>query len=310
MHNARMSHAQRAHSPDNSCFVQAYAKINLVLDVLGRRADGYHAVATVMQTVDLHDTICFTATDDDQVHMLCTAPTLSNDENLAARAAQLLRQRLGLTQGVRIELHKRIPVAAGLGGGSSNAAATLLALQQWWQLPLSPSDLLDMAASLGSDVPFFLTGGLALCEGRGEQVTTLAPNWPTAMRWLLLLKPAISISTAAVFRCLPASDYTDGTHSQAVCSAFNAGTMPRAEDLHNSLERCVLEQYPEVAQAREDLLRAGASLVRLSGSGPTLFAPFPELARATQVQQHLQAQGYEVYLSRATHPHMGRVSCF
>ena len=310
MHNARMSHAQRAQTPGNMCFVQAYAKINLTLDVLGRRADGYHALATVMQTIDLYDTICLTATDDDRVQLICTTTALSNDENLAARAAQLLRQRLALTQGVCIELHKRIPVAAGLGGGSSDAAATLLALQQWWRLALSREDLLDIAASLGSDVPFFLTGGLALCEGRGEQVTQLAPYWPTAMRWLLLVKPAVSIATAAVFRSLPASDYTNGTYSQAVCSALHAGTMPRAEDLHNGLERSVMVRYPEVAQAREDLLAAGASLVRLSGSGPTLFAPFPELARATRAQQQLQAQGYEVYLSRATHSQAGSVSFF
>ena len=310
MHNARMSHAQRAQTPGNMCFVQAYAKINLTLDVLGRRADGYHALATVMQTIDLYDTICLTVTDDERVQMICTTPTLSNDENLAARAAQMVRQRLALTQGVRIELHKRIPVAAGLGGGSSNGAAILLALQKWWQLPLSPVDLFNMAASLGSDVPFFLTGGLALCEGRGEQVTPLAPYWPAAMRWLLLLKPAISIATAEVFRSLPASDYTDGTYSRAVCTALNADTMPRAEDLHNSLERNVLERYPEVAQAREDLLRAGASLVRLSGSGPTLFAPFPELAHAIRAQQELQTQGYEVYLSHVTHSHTGSVSFF
>lgn len=303
-----MSHAQRTQTPDNICFVQAYAKINLTLDVLGRRADGYHTVATVMQTVDLHDTICLTTTDYDRMN--CTVPTLSNDENLALRAAQLLRQRLELTQGVLIELHKRIPIAAGLGGGSSDAAAILLALQQWWRLQLSPTDLLTIAASLGSDVPFFLHGGLALCQGRGEQVTPLACHWPKAMRWLLLLKPAISVSTAAVFRSLPASDYSDGTHSQAVCAALHAGTMPQAEDLHNSLERSVLEQYPEIAQAREDFLEAGASLVRLSGSGSTLFAPFAELARATQVQQQLQTQGYEVYLSRAIHPHPGSVNVF
>jgi len=292
------------------CFVQAYAKINLTLDVLGRRADGYHELATVMQTIDLCDTICLTTTDDDRVQMICTTPSLSNEENLAARAATLLRQRLALTQGVRIELHKRIPVAAGLGGGSSDAAAILLALHQWWRLPLSPVDLLDMATSLGSDVPFFLTGGLALCEGRGERVSRLSSHWPTAMRWLLLLKPAISIATAVVFRSLPVSDYTDGNYSRTVSSAFNAGSMPRAEDLHNSLERSVLEHYPEVAQAKEDLLRAGASLVRLSGSGPTLFAPFAELARVINVQQELQAQGYEVYLVRATHSQVGSESFF
>ena len=310
MQNSRMSYAQQVHISSNVCFVQAYAKINLTLDVLGRRTDGYHELATVMQTIDLHDTICLTATDDNRVHMICTAPELSNDENLAARAVSLVRERLASTQGVKIELCKRIPMAAGLGGGSSDAAAVLLALQQWWQLQLSPSDLLNMAASLGSDVPFFLTGGLALCEGRGERVTPLAPYWPPSMRWLLLLKPAISVSTRAVFHNLPASDYTDGTHTRVVSTALNAGQIPNVDYLHNGLERGVLERYPEIAAAREDLLKAGARFVGLSGSGPTLFAPFAELACAFQVQQHLQAQGYEVYLSRAIYPDMGNVCLF
>jgi 4-diphosphocytidyl-2-C-methyl-D-erythritol kinase len=297
-----MSHAQRAQTSSDVCFVRAYAKINLTLDVLGRRDDGYHDLVTVMQTIDLYDTICLTPTGDDRVRMISSIPALSNDENLAARAAQLVRQHLALSQGVLIELHKAIPMTSGLGGGSSDAAAVLLALRQWWQLPLSPSDLLSLAASLGSDVPFFLAGGLALCEGRGELVTPLAAHWPASMRWLLLLKPAISISTAAVFRRLPAQDYTDGTHSRAVCLALNANTMPQAPDLHNALERSVLEHYPEVAHARQDMLQAGASIVRLSGSGPTLFAPFDELARARRAQQQLHAKRYKVYLSRAIFP--------
>jgi len=310
MHNARMSHAQRAQTSGDVCFVRAYAKINLTLDVLGQRTDGYHDLATVMQTVDLYDTICLSATEDNQVRIVCTMPELSNDDNLAARAVYLVRQRLAIRQGVLIELHKRIPMAAGLGGGSSDAAAVLLALQHWWQLQLSPSDLFDIASSLGSDVPFFLTGGLALCEGRGERVTALSSNWPRTMRWLLLLKPAISVSTAAVFRNLPVNDFTDGMHSRAVCTALTAGQSPELEDLHNCFERSVLETYPEVALSREGLLQAGASLVRLSGTGPTLFAPFPDLTWAQKVQEQLHTQGYEVYLSRAIHPKDGIVSVF
>ena len=300
--NARMSHAQQAQISSEVCFVQAYAKINLTLDVVNRRADGYHQLATVMQTIDLHDTICLTVTNDRRVQVVCTTPSLSNNDNLAAHAADMVRQHFALSQGVRIELYKRIPMAAGLGGGSSDAAAVLRALRQWWQLPLSPSDLLNMAASLGSDVPFFLTGGLALCEGRGEQVTPLAHHWPASMRWLLLLKPAISLSTAAVFRDLPARDYTDGTYSKTLCSALNAGSSPHLEHLHNSLERGVLERYPAVARAKEDLLSAGAQAVRLSGSGPTLYAPFAELAGALHAQHQVQSLGYEVYLSRAINP--------
>jgi 4-diphosphocytidyl-2-C-methyl-D-erythritol kinase len=303
-----MSYMQRSQTSRVACFVRAYAKINLTLDVLGRRADGYHDLVTIMQTIDLYDTICLTPAEDGQVRLFCTRPELGGDENLAVRAAQLLRQRLAISQGVMIEVIKQIPVAAGLGGGSSDAAAVLLALQQWWQLELPAVDLLDMATTLGSDVPFFLKGGLALCEGRGEQVTTLVPCWPPSLRWLLLLKPAIGVSTAAVFRSLPASDYTDGSHSRAVLAAFDAHRSPEIEHLHNGLERNVLETYPLVAQAREHLLEAGAPLVRLSGSGPTLFAPFSELDYARRAQLQLQAQGYEVYLSRAIFPDSGSIS--
>lgn len=279
-------------------YIRAYAKINLTLDVLGRRSDGYHELATVMQTVDLYDTLCLTDSQDERVQMVCSTAELSNENNLAARAAHMLQQHLSSPRGVCIELYKRIPTAAGLGGGSSDAAAVLLALRQWWQLPLSTGDLLTIAASLGSDVPFFLTGGLALCEGRGERVTPLVPYWPPQMRWLLLLKPAIGVSTASVFRQLPPSDYTDGTHTRAVCAALTTGQHLAWEHLHNSLERGVLEQYPPVAQARKALLDAGAPLVRLSGSGPTLFAAFSDLASAFQVHQRMHDQGYEVYLTR------------
>jgi 4-diphosphocytidyl-2-C-methyl-D-erythritol kinase len=293
----------------NACFIRSYAKINLTLDVLGRRSDGYHEIITVMQTVDLYDTLCIAPSDDQRVHIICTRPELSNESNLAVQAAEALRQRFAPKQGVVIELHKRIPLAAGLGGGSSNAAAVLRALQQLWQLPLSSAELLTLAASLGSDVPFLLTGGLAYCEGRGERVTPLAPYWPMSMRWLLLVKPAIGLSTAEVYRHVPAADYTDGTRSQAVRTALTAKRGLQPADLYNGLERCVLERYPEVAQTREDMLRAGATDVRLSGSGPTLFAPFSDLTRAAQAQQQLHAQGYEVYLSRAIHPNLEN-TCF
>jgi 4-diphosphocytidyl-2-C-methyl-D-erythritol kinase len=314
MHNAGMSQAQHNTQhiifTSRTCFVRSFAKINLTLDVLGKRADGYHDLATIMQSVDLYDTICLTATDDAMVRIVCSRPELCTEANLALRAARAVLERLSLTQGLVIELDKHIPVAAGLGGGSSNAAAVMQALQRWWHLPLSPTDLLSIAASLGSDVPFFLTGGLALCEGRGEYITPLTSRWPASMRWLLLVKPAIEVSTATVFRQLPQADYSNGSSSRAVRDAFIAQRPPLPEELHNSLERGVLALYPAVTEAREAMLRAGASLVRLSGSGPTLFAPFSQLACAIEVQQHMQAQGYEVFLTRAIHPEDGDVTFF
>ena len=283
-------------------FVQSYAKINLTLDVLKKRADGYHELITIMQTIDLYDTICLTTLDEDRVSMVCSQSALSTEDNLAVRAAQAIRQKLGLMQGLTIELNKRIPVAAGLGGGSSNAAAILLTLQQWWQLPLSRHDLWEIAASLGSDVPFFLNGGLARCAGRGEHITPLAPQWPASMRWLVLVKPAIGVSTAHVFRNLSASDYADGSKSQRVETALQNNVSLQASDFYNSLERGVLAAYPEVAQAREDLFQAGATNVKLSGSGPTLFSVFDNLSDAAVVQKRLQVQGHEVYLTQAINP--------
>lgn len=313
MHNARMSllHAtQCTENDDKHCFVRSYAKINLTLDVLGKRMDGYHDLVTIMQEIDLYDTLCLSTTDDGNVHIICSRPELSNEANLAVRAVQAVLRRFSLKRGVLIELQKRIPVAAGLGGGSSNAAATLLALQQWWHLPLSAEEMLSMAADLGSDVPFFLMGGLALCEGRGERVAPLKPWWPASMRWLLLVKPDISVSTAVVFGNLPKSDYTDGSHSRAVYTALQNRQVPRLEDLHNGLERGVLARYPEVVQAREAMLQAGATFVRLSGSGPTLFAPFAELDHAAQAQQHLRTQGFDSYLTCARYPNKGQDSFY
>ncbi|MHB8597248.1 MAG: 4-(cytidine 5'-diphospho)-2-C-methyl-D-erythritol kinase [Ktedonobacteraceae bacterium] len=308
--NAPMSHAQQAQIPGSFRFVRAYAKINLTLDVLGKRTDGYHALATVMQTIDLYDTLCLTLTEDPRIEVICDKPELSSNDNLAARAAESLLQRTTYPGGLTIELVKRIPVAAGLGGGSSDAAAVLCALQQWWKIPVSQAEMVALAASLGSDVPFFLTGGLALCEGRGEVVTPLSPPQAEFMRWVVLVKPPIGLSTATIFRHLSASDYTDGRYSRAFSTSVQANASPYMERLHNSLERGVLERYPEVARAKADILHAGAQWVQLSGSGPTLFAPFPELKAASDVQQRLQAQGYNVYLSHPILPNSGNVCVY
>jgi 4-diphosphocytidyl-2-C-methyl-D-erythritol kinase len=277
--------------------IQSYAKINLTLDVSGRRDDGYHELITIMQTLALYDTLYLTTIEENHVHLTCTRADLSNTHNLAARAAEAVRQYLGIQQGLAIELQKRVPVAAGLGGGSSNAASVLLALMHLWNLPLSLQELQEIAASLGSDVPFFLTGGMALCQGRGEHITPLHLRWPKEMRWILLLKPAIDVSTATVYRNLTPSDYCAGASSHSLLASLETGNNFSFDYLHNSLERGVLEHYPAVAQAQEAVRQAGAPFVQLSGSGPTLFAPFATLTPAALAQRRLQKQGYEVYLT-------------
>jgi 4-diphosphocytidyl-2-C-methyl-D-erythritol kinase len=285
-----------AHDPARPMVVHAPAKINLTLDVLGRRADGYHELASVMQTIGLHDTLVLHPAPDGELALTCDLPELANDANLALRAAHLLRQATGCALGVRIELLKAIPMQGGLGGGSSDGAAVLVALNRWWQLALGQDALIDLAARLGSDVPFFIVGGTARVGGRGEVVVPLVDLPPL---WLVVAKPPVSIPTPAVFRALAPADYTDGDATGTLIAHIQAGTLPPLTDaaLLNALEPGVLRDYPTVAATRAQLLAAGAPCVRMSGSGPTLYAPFSDLPSAATVYHAAQARGIQVWLT-------------
>lgn len=289
-------------------FVPAYAKINLTLDVLGKREDGYHRLASVMQTVALHDTLHIQALDDGAIAFACNVAELRTDDNLALRAARLLAgtapdRRLG----AQVELRKEVPTQAGLGGGSSDGARVLTTLNALWRLEL-PSERLEMlAAQLGSDVPFFVRGGTALIEGRGEYVTPLPDAEPL---WLVLAKPSIGVPTAQVFRGLGAESYTNGEDSEAVVGAIRERRPLPFERLTNALEPGVLQLFPPVALARDVLLDAGAPLVRMSGSGPTLFAPFRRLGAAAAVAERAQANtaGIAIWLTHTIGRGYGGVS--
>ncbi|HEY7348166.1 MAG TPA: 4-(cytidine 5'-diphospho)-2-C-methyl-D-erythritol kinase [Ktedonobacterales bacterium] len=276
-------------------FARAYAKINLTLDVLGRRADGYHELASVMQTVALADTLAFRALADGATAFFCDAPALNGPDNLVCRAVQALREATGCQRGARIELQKQTPTQGGLGGGSSDAASVLLALNAWWSLGLSQARLLELAAGLGSDVPFFVLGGTALVEGRGEHVTPL-PDLPGM--WAVLLKPPVAVSTPAVFRVLTPDAYTDGQATKKLVEALGAGAPLPLDRLVNALEARVCQEYPAVSEGRAALIQAGASLTRMSGSGPTLFALFHSLEEARPVYQALRSEGRQVWLTR------------
>jgi len=280
---------------DGWFFTRAYAKINLTLDVLGRRADGYHALASVMQTVSLADTLAFQALPDGQTEFFCDVPALNGTENLVYRGAQALRAATGCQRGVRIDLRKQTPMQGGLGGGSSDAASVLLALNAAWGLGLSQDRLLELAAGLGSDVPFFMLGGTTLVEGRGERVTPL-PDLPGV--WVVLLKPSVAVSTPAAFRALRPDDYTDGQVTARLVDAIRAGGALPLDGLVNALEERVCQVYPAVAESRATFAQAGASRVHMSGSGPTLFALFSSLAEAARVYRTLLSAGRQVWLAR------------
>ncbi|HEY7835179.1 MAG TPA: 4-(cytidine 5'-diphospho)-2-C-methyl-D-erythritol kinase [Ktedonobacterales bacterium] len=290
--------------------VPAFAKINLTLEVLGRRADGYHDLVSVLCTIALHDTIALRPAPAGTFSLVCDDPALAGDDNLALRAARLLAATLdpAPATGVAIELHKAIPVQAGLGGGSSDAAMVLAALYRLWDRHLSGEQFAALAARLGSDVPFFLTPGAALVRGRGERVEALPDIEPL---WLVLLKPPVAVATAAAFGALTPADFGDGAASEAMAAALldwqplppDGQELPLSgqelplDRLVNSFEPSILRDYPAVARAWEEFAAAGAPLVRLSGSGPTLYAPFRELASAAAVHQRLRAGGHQTWLT-------------
>jgi 4-diphosphocytidyl-2-C-methyl-D-erythritol kinase len=297
-----MQDFDRMHISNKSCFVRAYAKINVTMEVLGRRNADFHELINIMQTISLYDTICLTLTKDNEISVTCTDPEIPDDSNLVVYAVKLIKEHFSIKKGVLVEIHKHIPIAAGLGGESSDAAAVLIALCRLWQLPVSLTELLGLAASLGSDVAFFLLGGLAVCEGRGEQVRRLPQYWPSSMRWLLLAKPPTGILTADAFRLLEPRHYSDGSYSRAICTSLAQGKPFTPDDLYNSMYNSVREHYPEVERTRDAMLQAGAKTVHLSGTGSALFAPFTRLDSALEVQQKLQHCGLSLYLTHAVYP--------
>jgi 4-diphosphocytidyl-2-C-methyl-D-erythritol kinase len=281
-------------SMQRSVFVPAYAKINLTLAVLGKREDGYHDLASVMQTISLYDTLRLTPNRSGQLTVQTDSPDLNTPDNLALRAAMALREAVGdKLLGAEIELLKAIPSPGGLGGGSSDAASVLLALNALWDARLPHERLAQLAASLGSDAPYFLSGGTALIEGRGERVIPLLDAPPL---WLVLVRPPVAVPTAAVYHALSPAEYASAEDSRAIILSIKLGEPLPLERLSNSLEAPVMRDYPQIAATRDALLASGAPLVRMSGSGPTLFAPFGALDGASRVYAEAQSRGLRCWL--------------
>jgi len=263
---------------------RSYAKVNFYLEVLARRDDGYHDLETIFQTVDLFDELRFTETSS-EVTLTCAAPNIGPPENnLVCRAAALLKKECNCACGVHIELTKRIPVAAGLAGGSGNAAATLHALNRLWDLGLTDTCLHALAKKLGADVPYCLIGGSMAATERGD---LLSPIGPLPETWLVLLHPALSVSTAHVFnhprlKCSETEPVDKNTPALArAIAAAETGDWSRT--LFNRLEDVVFEEHAELAELKQRLLDAGCAAAVMSGSGPTIFG----VCETEQEAQHV-----------------------
>ncbi|WP_313802497.1 4-(cytidine 5'-diphospho)-2-C-methyl-D-erythritol kinase [Cytobacillus sp.] len=276
--------------------VKAPAKINLSLDVLHKREDGYHEVEMIMTTIDLADRLELTLLEQDEIKIISHNRFVPDDQrNLAYQAARLLKERFHVKSGVEIAIEKTIPVAAGLAGGSSDAAAVLRGLNKLWKLGLSFDQLAEIGAEIGSDVSFCVYGGTALATGRGEIITKL-PAAPTC--WVVLAKPFIGVSTADVYRRLNLNGIHH-PHTKEMIQAIEQGDYEGVcGHVGNVLEDVTFALHPEVAQIKEQMKRFGADAVLMSGSGPTVFGLVHHDSRMQRIYNGLRGFCDQVFAVR------------
>ncbi len=276
---------------------KAPAKINLTLDVIGKRIDGYHDVEMIMTMVDLADRIELSEVRHTNIDVLCNAGHIpTDDRNLCYKAANALRNHLHINTGVQINIDKHIPVAAGLAGGSSDAAATLRGLNRLWNLGLSIDELAHIGASVGSDVPFCVYGGTAIARGRGEIIEHIESPPPC---WVVLAKPPIGVSTAEIYGAFDLGGVERHPSALKMREAIQSQSMRSVcNQLGNVLESVTLELYPEVKYLKEQMVRFGANGVLMSGSGPTVFALVEKETRMNRIYNGLRGFCQTVYAVR------------
>lgn len=274
---------------------KAPAKINLTLDVLQKRPDGYHEVEMIMTTVDLADRIWLKPLDSG-ILIRSSERFVPNDKrNLAWQAADILRKKFSIQSGVEITLDKHIPVAAGLAGGSSDAAATLRGLNRLWNLGLTLGELAELGASIGSDIPFCVYGGTALAQGRGEKIRHLQvpPNC-----WVILAKPPISVSTADIYGGLDIASIQHPNTASMIEALNTSDYEGMCKVLGNALEPVTMRLHPEVSVLKEQMLKFGADAVLMSGSGPTVFGIVQHESQVARIYNGLKGFCPEVYAVR------------
>ncbi len=288
--------------------VKAPAKINLALEVLGKRCDGYHEIRTVFQAVDLFDTIRFEASES--LELQCSDPELSGESNLVLKAATTLSWVTGKPTPASIHLEKSIPYSMGLGGGSSNAAATLMALNGMHDLECTEDELRDIAASIGSDVAFFLMGGTALGMGRGEVLTPIptpsdvgvgATGRSPLQSYVVLcpdLPQELGTKTGRLYSLLTPDNYSDGSRTDRLAERLSLGE-PLRDGLYNVFEQVAGRAFPGLEPIWEDFSRIAGTRVHLSGSGPALFCVAQDASHGERTLKSLQTAGYRSYLVTA-----------
>lgn len=280
--------------------IKAYAKINLGLDVVQELPNGYHEVRMIMQTVGIYDELTLEKTDAG-IYLTTDSGELPTDENnLIYRAARLMQQTYQIEDGVRIHLRKTIPVAAGMAGGSTDAAATMKGMNNLFGLGLSVPELMELSVRIGADVPYCILGGTALAEGIGEKLTSL-PAAPSCH--VLIAKPDISVSTKYVYEHLDSSGIQHHPDIDGMVSAIRAGSLPGIlERLENVLEAVTIPLHPVIADLKRRMLELGAAGSLMSGSGPTVFGIFTDSKKAACAYEQLLSENIAKQIFLTTLP--------
>ena len=282
----------------NDISVKALAKINLGLDVVRRREDGYHEVRMVMQTIHLFDRLEISRNDSGQITMetnLSFLPT--NENNLVYKAAKLLQDEFAIKDGVHVWLHKYIPVAAGMAGGSTDAAAVLYGMNRIFELGLTKEQLMERGVKIGADVPYCIMRGTALAEGIGEKLTKLPPMVKCPV---LIAKPQISVSTKFVYESLKLNENTIHPDIDRLVADISEGDLTKiAADMGNVLETVTIPEYPVIAEIKENMMQNGAVNAMMSGSGPTVFGLFADESTAVKAYEAMKRSNLakQVYLT-------------
>ncbi len=279
--------------------LKAYAKINLGLDVIGKRPDGYHEVRMVMQTIKLHDKISINIINNPNIQIETNLHYLpTNENNIVYKAASLIREKNNITEGVHINIEKKIPVSAGLAGGSSDAAATLVGMNTLFDLGLSLEELMKLGVSLGADVPYCITGGTVLAEGIGEELTPLPP-FPNCH--ILIVKPSINVSTKDVYGNLDLNTINDHPNIDGIVNGINKKDLYSSIDhFGNLLEYVTTNKYSEINQIKKSMIKHGALTSMMTGSGPTVFGIFDNKKTAEDAFYHFKVANFshQVFLTR------------
>ena len=278
--------------------LKALAKINLGLDVIRRREDGYHEVSMVMQTIHLYDRLEIAKSHEPGIHIRSNLNFLPvNENNIAYKAAALLMEEFHLEGGMEIQLQKYIPVAAGMAGGSTNAAAVLFGMNRMYDLGLSQKELMDRGVTLGADVPYCIMRGTVLAEGIGEELTTL-PAMPKCT--ILVAKPPISVSTKVVYEALDAKEISEHPDIDGVIEGLEEGSLKKvASAMGNVLEDVTIPMHPVIEEIKQEMKECGALNAMMSGSGPTVFGLFENRTAAREAQRRIREKSLagQVYVT-------------